>query len=59
MGWEKPKSKWKWGFPCHLVMFDDLVGRNVFNANCGGIANRFLISHRHYSASILILIWDC
>lgn len=56
MEFEKPKPPNKSGmFPSHLVLFDDLVGCRVFNANMSGLANNLLISHRHYSASVMIL----
>lgn len=56
MGFAKPLCPNKSGmYPCHLIMFDDLVGCRVFRANMNGLANNLLISHRHYSASVLIL----
>jgi hypothetical protein len=56
MNFEPPEPPNKSGlYPCHLVIFDDLVGKKVFNANLSGIANNFLISHRHYSSSVMIL----
>lgn len=52
----KPKPPNKSGmYPCHLVVFDDLVGTRVFNPNMTGVGNRLLISHRHLSASVLVL----
>jgi hypothetical protein len=56
MDFEKPKPPNKSGlYPTHLVIFDDLLGKKVFDINMKGIANNFLISHRHYSASVMIL----
>jgi len=56
MEFEKPRSPNKSGlFPSHLLLFDDLIGCRVFNANLSGLANNLLISHRHYSASVFIL----
>lgn len=56
MGMEAPKSPNKSGlFPCHLLVFDDMVGTKVFNANMSGLGNNLLISHRHYSCSVMIL----
>lgn len=56
MDMRKPESPTKSGlFPCHCVIFDDLVGCRVFNANLSGLANHLLISHRHYSCSVLVL----
>ena len=56
MEFTKPRAPNKSGmFPCHLVLFDDLLGCRVFNANMSGLANNLLISHRHYSASVMIL----
>jgi hypothetical protein len=56
MEFEKPICPNKSGmYPCHLVLFDDLLGVRVFNANMSGLANNLLISHRHYSASVFIL----
>lgn len=53
---EAPECPTKSGmFPCHLIVFDDLVGCPVFRANMSGLANNLLISHRHYSASVFIL----
>lgn len=56
MDFTKPKPPNKSGmFPCHLLILDDLVGKKVFNANMSGLANNLLISHRHYSCSVMIL----
>jgi hypothetical protein len=56
MEFEKPKPPNKSGmYPCHLILFDDLVGCRVFNANMSGLGNNLLISHRHYSCSVMIL----
>lgn len=56
LDFEPPRPPNKSGrFPCHLIVFDDLVGTPVFRANMSGTANRLLISHRHYSCSVLIL----
>lgn len=56
MNMEKPECPTKSGlFPCHCCLFDDLIGCKVFNANLSGLANHLLISHRHYSCSVLVL----
>lgn len=55
MDFRKPESDFKHGFPCFLIVFDDCVGERVFNANMTGVGNRLLISHRHYSCSVMIL----
>lgn len=56
MNMEKPECPTKSGmFPSHCCVFDDLVGCRVFNANLSGLANHLLISHRHYSCSVLVL----
>ena len=56
MEFNRPKPPNKSGmFPCHLLILDDLVGKRVFNAKMSGLANNLLISHRHYSCSVMIL----
>lgn len=55
MDFRKPETEFKNGFPCFLILFDDMVGNKVFSQNMSGIGNKLLISHRHYSCSVIIL----
>ncbi|DAC81547.1 TPA_asm: FtsK [Coelastrella green algae MELD virus] len=48
------QTEFKYGFPCFCIWFDDMVGSRIFNQNMTGVGNRLLISHRHYSCSVIV-----
>jgi hypothetical protein len=50
----KPESDFKNGLPCFLILIDDMVGTKMFSQNMTGVGNKLLISHRHYSCSVMI-----
>lgn len=56
IGYEKPKTEYKNGFPSYCMVFDDMIGsKSVFSPNCRGTTSNFWILHRHLSCSVLIL----
>ena len=56
MDWQKPKPPNKSGmYPCHAIIFDDLVGERVFKPNMTGVACKLATCHRHLSCSCYFL----
>jgi hypothetical protein len=55
MGWEKPKTNFKWGFPSFALILDDCIfEEGVFSANCKNNTAQFFICSRHYSCCVFI-----
>jgi hypothetical protein len=51
-----PKSKWKYGTPTTLLIFDDLVGnRDLYRSDAKGPVASFAIRHRHQHTSMIFL----
>jgi len=51
-----PKSKWKYGTPTTLLIFDDLVGnRDLYRSDAKGAVASFAIRHRHQHTSMIFL----
>jgi hypothetical protein len=57
MGWEKPHTEYKHGYPSFFIGIDDNAGRkDVFNPACKGPMANFAILHRHLSCSVMFLM---
>ena len=56
MGFEKPANEFPQGYPCNVLILDDMVGaKGVFSANCRGFLTEFILRSRHYSCSVIVL----
>jgi len=56
MEWQAPKNEFPNGYPCHVLVLDDLVGaKGVFSANCRGFLTEFILRSRHYSCTVIVL----
>ena len=57
MGWEKPTTDYKYGWPSHAAVFDDCGGSTaVYRADCKGIVASTSLLHRHVGLSMFFLI---
>lgn len=57
MDYQIPETRFKYGMPQSLIIFDDLVGSRVVYNN--PTLNKFLLQHRHYLTSVLfsVQVW--
>lgn len=57
MGWEKPTTEYKHGWPSHAAVFDDCGGQTaVYRSDCKGIVASTALLHRHVGLSMFFLI---
>jgi hypothetical protein len=57
MGWQKPTTEYKYGWPSHAAVFDDCGGQSqVYRADCKGIVASTALLHRHVGLSMFFLI---
>lgn len=53
-------SRFKYGRPSHMIVFDDMVGdKNVYRNDSSGLVGRFTFQHRHYNASMCFMAQSC
>lgn len=55
MEYQPPTTPWKRGPPTSLLIFDDLVGSDLYRSDCRGAQNTFFTQHRHFKTSVLFL----
>jgi hypothetical protein len=50
MGWEKPTTDFKWGFPSFGIVFDDCIAqKGIFSPSIKSATSSFFTAHRHFS----------